>query len=319
MKTPREIEQILATLRNLHIKTSRDAEFASHLDRLLKRDVDGNLLPEARRFTRTGETRGIMVVDGPGGGKSTLVDRSLARHPVLAGTGREAPFYLSGIVPSPATFKCMTLELLERSGYPEVSGRREAWNMWQVLRNRLRMLGVSVLWIDEAHDLFCADRNLILRAIKTLMQGEHAVIVILSGTEQLSEIIRSDPQVKRRFSAIHLPPIASEVDRDLFTSVLEDYCRRADLEPPEEDDIMDRLFHGARYRFGRCVELIVAAIERALEDGAPQVDVQAFAQAWAMQEGCPPDRNIFLVEDWRAITLDGEESPAGVHNRKRRG
>lgn len=39
-----------------------------------------------------------------------------------------------------------------------------------------------MIWIDEAQDLFCADRNLILRALKSLMQGEHAITIIVSGT-----------------------------------------------------------------------------------------------------------------------------------------
>jgi len=76
----------------------------------------------------------------------------------------------------------MSDQLLAESGYPSVNRYREVWSRWGILRHRFMMLKTAVLWIDEAHDLFCADRNLILRAIKSLMQGESAVIVILSGT-----------------------------------------------------------------------------------------------------------------------------------------
>ncbi len=37
---------------------------------------------------------------------------------------------------------------------------------------------------------------MILRALKSLMQGDEAVIVILSGTERLSEVIRAGAQVR---------------------------------------------------------------------------------------------------------------------------
>ena len=319
MRSHAEIAQILESLRNLHIKTDRDATFASHLDRLLKRDENGNLLAEAQKFTRTGETRGILVIDGPGGGKSTLVDRGLNRHPAFAVAPGEPQKHLSSIVPSPATFKSMTLELLARSGLGEVSSRREGWSMLEILRSRIVQFKISTVWIDEAHDLFCADRNLILRAVKTLMQGDGAVIVILSGTEMLAEIVRSDPQVQRRFSTLFLPPVSAQTDGEQFQSIIESYCGRASLAPPIEADLVDRLFHASRYRFGRCIEMIVGAIEQALWEGDDQLEIDHFAQSWAMQEGCVLGANIFLAPEWRAIHPDGTDAePQPVHRRQRR-
>lgn len=51
----------------------------------------------------------------------------------------------------------------------------------RLLRARLTVRGIAVVWIDEAYDLYCADRGLILRAIKSLMQRDEAVAIILSG------------------------------------------------------------------------------------------------------------------------------------------
>lgn len=321
MSNHAKVARVLEDLRNLHIKTDRDASFASHLDRLLKCDEDGNFLPEAQKFTRAGETRGILVIDGAGGGKTTLVERGLERHPAFAAVPGERQKYLASLVPSPATFKSMTLELLARSGYGEVSSRREGWSMWEMLRSRLVQFKISTVWIDEAHDLFCADRNLILRAVKTLMQGDGAVIVIMSGTENLAEIVRSDPQVQRRFSTLFLPPVSMSADGDQFQSIIASYCARAELAAPEEADLVDRLFHASRYRFGRCIETIVAAIEQALTDGHDQLDIDHFAQAWAMQEGCVLGANIFLAPEWWTIDPDGAEpelQPARRRRQRRR-
>lgn len=66
---------------------------------------------------------------------------------------------------------------------------------------------------------------MILRALKALMQGDEAVIVILSGTERLGEIIRTDPQVQRRFSTMQLRPVSATTDGDDFGDLIEAYCR----------------------------------------------------------------------------------------------
>lgn len=316
MPDPNDTMQILDKLRKLRIATPRDEAFKAHLDRLLCRDETGNLTHEPQRFSAGRETRGVMVIDGPGGGKTTLIARALERHPVLAGCGER--HYLEASVPSPATFKSMGATLLQRSGYPVVAANREAWSMWETLRGRLKDQGITVLWIDEAHDLFCADRNLILRALKALMQGDEAVIPILSGTERLREIVRSDPQVQRRFSTLVLPPVAEAADGADFREVIGEYCRIAGLAAPNEADLIPRLFRAARHRFGRCVETVIGAIEFALESKADCLDIGHFAEFWGLQEGCPLGGNIFLAPDWSRIDPDAEDDTLVIPRRRRR-
>lgn len=173
----------------------------------------------------------------------------------------------------------MGATLLQRSGYPVVAANREAWSMWETLRSRLKDQGITVLWIDEAHDLFCADRNLILRALKALMQGDGAD----------------------------------------FREVIGEYCRIAGLAPPTEADLIPRLFRAARHRFGRCVETVIGAIEFALEGEADRLDIGHFAEFWGLQEGCPLGGNIFLAPDWSRIDPDAEDdTPVIPHRRRRR-
>lgn len=84
-----------------------------------------------------------MVIDGAGGGKTTLIAR--ANHKVLsAAAGKH---YLDASVPSPATFKSMVGTLLQRSGYPVSMGQREGWSLWETLRGRLYDHGVTVLFL----------------------------------------------------------------------------------------------------------------------------------------------------------------------------
>ncbi|WP_017998363.1 hypothetical protein [Paracoccus sp. N5] len=114
MRSPADITKIMNAIRKFYIRTERDNSFGDHLDRLLSRDAEGNPLPVAQRFTTTRETCGVMVIDEPGGGKSTLIDRALRRHPALNAGPEGQQAWLAGSVPSPATFKSMIGHLLEQ-------------------------------------------------------------------------------------------------------------------------------------------------------------------------------------------------------------
>lgn len=307
----------LERVRSLHIGSARDAEAAMHTTRLLATDEQGALTPVAKRFTRTGETRGVMLIGGPGSGKSHLLERTLSKLTVLQEGEYGRPRYLGCSVPSPATFKSMTLALLVESGYPDANPRKEAWSLWQDLRHRLQLLGISVLWIDEAQDLFCADRKLILRALKSLMQGDDAVIVVLSGTEDLAKVIRTDPQVQRRFTAMVLPDLVEQVDGDSFRDVITQYCERVGLGAPIEADLIGRIFHGARYRFGRALELLLQAMEFAIERGDDDLDIGHFAAAYAMNEACTAADNVFYAEHYWLLKPDAVEEEEHPRRKKR--
>lgn len=313
-------EQALEALRNLHVGSNRDAEAAAQITRLLQKDEHGQLTPVAKRFTKTGETRGMMLVGGPGSGKSHLMNRTLSKLSVLAESEYGSPRYIQCSVPSPATFKSMTLALIEETGYAQSSSRKEAWSLWQDFRYRLKLLGISIVWIDEAHDLFCADRKLILRALKSLMQGDDAVIVILSGTEELSNVIRSDPQVQRRFTSMVLPELSEQADTATFKEIIAQYCQRVGLSEPTETDLIGRIFHGARYRFGRAIELLLQAMEFAIERKEAQLTIEHFASAYAMNEACPVSENVFFAEQYWLIETDlTAEIKSHRASRKRRG
>jgi hypothetical protein len=80
---PAEAARRLAELRSRHVPNQRDREFCEQLDRLLKVDANGCQLPEPVRFTRGLETRGIAMIDGPGGGKTTTIARTLRKSTAL--------------------------------------------------------------------------------------------------------------------------------------------------------------------------------------------------------------------------------------------
>lgn len=117
MMNSAQIDKTLTRLRAIHVGNPREDVFADHLNRLLRRSPEGDLLPEAAHFTNTGETRGIMVIGGPGGGKSTMLQRGLSRHPALADFSEDSRPYIAASVPSPATLKAW---LRRYSGSPVI-------------------------------------------------------------------------------------------------------------------------------------------------------------------------------------------------------
>lgn len=319
MKDIASKEAALEVVRSLHICLDWDAEAALHVRRLLQRGEDGNILAKARHFTKTGETRGMILVGAPGSGKSHLMDRTFTKvGAVLEDTVSTRPL-ISCPVPSPATFKSMVLALLEVSGFESPNPRQEAWSLWQMFRHRISILGTAVVWIDEAQDLFCADRKLILRALKSLMQGDSAVAVVLSGTEDLAEVIRSDAQVKRRFTSMVLPEMVEAVHGDMYRTIMSDYCGRIGLEPPVEADLTGRVFHGARYRFGRAIELLLTAMEFAIERDDTFLSNDHFASAYALNEGCTASQNVFYVDNYHVLDPDAGDDRLSPRAPRKRG
>ncbi len=295
----------IAKLRGKYIETPRDSILQQHLDRLLQRDAAGQLLPKPVTFTATGDTHGIALVEGAGGGKTSLVHHVLKNHPALQSGDPDVRPWIGVRVPSPATLKSLGLEILRESGYPEVSAKRKEWDIWRLVRFRLQQLGTVVLWIDEAHDLFRAGKGIedILKMLKSVMQGEGAVILILTGIESLWRMASYDDQVKRRYSKVTLPAVSAATHEKMLRGFINGFCKEAALAPPAEIDLIDRLVCASRGRFGRCIENIIGALEVALLRGESQLTAQHFAEAWAMQEGVFPGKNVFLSPRWASIDL----------------
>lgn len=281
-----EIAGAIAGLRARHLVTERDRELAAQLDRLLQVDDLGRQIPEPVRFTAGMATRGITIIEPAGGGKTTAVRRLLARNAALNPEDGPAR-YLHVQVPSPATLRSLGLEVLRSSGLDEVSSRAKAWDIWGVVRRRLAFLGIAVLWIDEAHDMFLSgsarEIDDMLKMLKSLILGESGVILILSGTERLSEMTSYDPQVNRRFTKVVPGDLVVGGHEQRVGKLVADYAQRAGLGLEWSDELSGRLIHASRGRFGRTVETVINAIERALHDGVKTLTRTQFAEAWSMQ------------------------------------
>lgn len=312
-KTIQEVSTTMKLLRSQHIVTERDRSFEAQLLRQFEVE-DGQMTHQPVRYTGGTETNGIAFIEGSGGGKTTAILEVLRNFKPLAlnpETGE--PRYLHLKVESPATLRSLGVAVLGKLDAVGVSERTKVYDIWNMVRFRLARRGVTLLWLDEAHDLFrsatSTETNNMFKMLKGLMQGDHPVVLVLSGTERLSSITGLDPQVSRRFTKIRPKPLAFGVDNSRIKALVQGYAGKAGLDVGLSDDLVNRLIYGSRYRFGRCVVCILEAIECALMDDANALAVQHFEDAWAQREGCDVDENVFSAVEWKAIKLadEGEE------------
>lgn len=305
-KTKAEISSIVTRLQGLHVTSDRDVLLQEGIDALLQHDEKENPLPLPRQFSRGLEIHGLAISDAAGGGKTHILHTCLSRHPALAAAGDRPAKFLHVTVPSPATLKSLGCEILRVTGYPEISERRERWSIWDVVRKRLDLLDICVLWVDEAHDLMGNKSEVrdLLKTLKRLMQGDQGVIVVLSGTDLLLDLIYMDEEVERRFIKIQMPPVTDATDGDALRAVISQFCKIADLQPPVEPDLVPRLIHACRGRFGMCIEKTITAIEYALLDGASRLSLVNYSHAWLVTETRPPEQNVFANPQWASIDLN---------------
>lgn len=296
------------TIRKIHVTTPRDEALRDRLDGLLKRAADGTLLPAPKHFTTTCETRGVMLVSKSGAGKTTMLRKALARHPALQPENDQTMPWIEVRCSSPATTKGVGIDILRKTGYPEVARGTVERDIWRLVRHRLGQLKTVVLWIDEAQDLFRTKTSIEIRStlnmIKGLMQGEGSVIVILSGVEELLKLASTDHQITRRMRTHLLRDVTEACEGGRLWTVLETYAQKVGLEPPARDDLIGRLIHANHGRFGLCIEMIIAAIEFALEQGCDALHMEHFAEVFADCTDCDDRANVFRTKRWSQVDIN---------------
>lgn len=307
-----DINAIMDSLRGIHIGTPSYRSLKSNLERLFRTGPDGKPTHKPVLFTDGTETHGTVLIAGPGAGKTTDVRQAVGSIEALANnpdTG--VPRYIHVTVASPASLRSLAIQFLEKLGVDGVGDRVKVYELWKMVRHRLQCLGISLVVVDEAHDMFRSslgsEANELFRMMKSLMQGDHPVVLLLAGTDRLLEITRLDAQVNRRFYKVVAPPLEGGANGASIRRTIAFYSEKAGLQLSIQDDVAVRLIHGARYRFGRCVEIILAAIEEAVRSGHTTLTGEHFEIAWSMQEGCPLTANVFAVEDFMAIVMEDDD------------
>lgn len=290
-----------------YFATKRDQQLEARLNRLFARDGDGQLVAAPRKDTGTGDAHGLLVIEPAGGGKSTLLKTVLSQHPLLQPTDKSPCPWIKLDAPSPSTTKSLGIEIVLATGYDSVSRSNSEQEIWKLAEYRLSLLGTVILWIDEAHDLFGAasahEIKNTLKRLKNLMQGDGVVSVVLSGVDDLWQLTSYDDQIDRRYYILALDEISPISDERLLKGIVHTLCSMVGISAPREADLIERLVHASRRRFGRFIENTLGALETAALAGASRLDKTHFAENWSLNEGAEIGRNVFLARNWAKIDL----------------
>ncbi|MCW3783553.1 TniB family NTP-binding protein [Defluviimonas salinarum] len=296
-----DVGQKLAWLNDRYVSSFRDGEFLERLGQILVRGGDGRLLPEPARFGIDREARGLMVTGESGSSKTTLIRRNLCREFGVDPIGGKLPPEVLRIdLPPACTLKSFGVAIIEKTGYSVIKESRPSWEIWQAARHRLVQNGIRLVWVDEGQHVFRAGRIAdvleVCNTFKTLLKGDHAVALILSGIPELANFTDLDPQASRRFLKLHLDPVMESADAEAMSHYLATLCRHVGLATPRDDEFIPRLFHAVNYGFGSCFELTIMAARPALERGAKALSFNDYSKAFAMFTGRKSTFNPFDVE-----------------------
>ncbi|MCL3883573.1 TniB family NTP-binding protein [Marivita sp. GX14005] len=297
---PDDPSACIAWLRERYMKNPRDQLFESALEEILETDKNGRLTAVPQRIGLVKETRGVLVTGQTGAGKTALIRRNLIRHDGIGltdGIGPGNALYLR--VPAEATLKGVAAKILTETGYDKFNPRLNTMELWEMAVRRFAVRDISILWIDEAHHMLEITKEVtaVLRRLKSLMQGEKSLALIISGIHKLDEKVRTDGETSERFTRVQLGPIRTDQEREDLRRFVDLCCSHVKIAPIEDPDFVGRLEFATHGSIGRSIEFCHSAILRALRRGDGQLTLADFRQGLELKRGFP-DVGPFDPEDW---------------------
>ncbi|SOH93733.1 TniB protein [Monaibacterium marinum] len=144
----------LAWVRARYMKNPRDEMFEDAMREILESDASGELTAHPQRNGLVNETRGVLVLGAPRIGKTALIRRNLRHHTAITVTdGKEPGNALYFRVSASPTLKGVATDILRVTGYGQVHARLRSSQIWDMVVSRLATLGITILWLDEAHHM----------------------------------------------------------------------------------------------------------------------------------------------------------------------
>jgi len=261
------------------------------------------------RACRVFQIHNISLVAESGSGKTTAINKLIEQsRNFLQETDFPEGKIIQMKISSKPTFKSVGLDLL-KSMEPNLKPNRETWYIWNLVRFHLRENSVLYVHFDEAQHLNMRSRKRdvpeIVDAMKSISEDpEWPVGFVLSGTQELKDLLNYDQQLVRRGGGIEFEPLTGHTDSDDMLDLIENYAHAVDLvfEPGGADQKFgERIVHAAAYQFGLVIALTLTAIRKCLSLGDTTLSMEHFADAYQAEKGCDPGFNPFLITQFTQI------------------
>lgn len=342
----RERIEIMQKVRGAYFRHPKHKEVAEHVDELLEHLLEHT---DPRAECGSEEASGIAVIGESGAGKSTMLRRIFLEHPAFPRygvIGSRCP--LVTVKPEGAcTLDRFAIDTLRKLGMPVQAVPRQEQRLAHMVRGQLRLMGVKVLHIDEAHHITQPANSIqikkILNTFECLMiDDEWPIGLILSGIPELRQVLEGERQVARRLAFVPLEGLTVATDARKVGKIVLQLAGLAKLgiSAVHADALAPRIIHAGGYQLGCAIERIHEAIRvrlkrnlRRLSTDTPSPEpltLDDFATAYARKTGVEAEDNPFLAHDWEATdpfrVLDGpqqtddeEDRPSARSTKKKRG
>lgn len=297
--TPAVVEWILRR----YFVSKWDNEFMERLGMVLRRDKDGNLLPEGKLF-RT-ERKGVTVTAVSQDGKTTLVMQVLKRLFNDSFTDTRCGEKIAYCrLRGDATLISVYKDLCRSTGYFNFPAKLTRTEANDLAMHCLRKKGITIIVIDEIHNLLKNTEPVNL-FLKTLVQDGTGFCVILIGTPKVHDFIYKDSdniELAERYFEMALERFSRDETIGLINGAIMGIARDAAIKLAmsirADPYFADRIYDGCRGSYGRCMFLIANAVVRALEEGGDTVDIEDFRRIFDLKYRHFNPENPFVISDW---------------------
>jgi len=298
------IFDIMSKVKSAYFKTRNDDELLVRLRRI-ERGIKSELEPG----------HALVVLGESGTGKTTLMRKALKSLTTLQdyddGYGEMMRPILYITAPSSATMTDLAAEILHRLGYENTVIGKGA-SVFHKLQRTLRNHGVRLIVIDEFQHVLQAPKikgaAYVADTLKNMLQDSSwPVHLVFVGLPEIETVIERDPaeQLEQRTDPLPIENPSFEEDADYIEWIVTELVeQRAGLRlaADQPNELIERLMHGGRSRFGLIMRTIIWAIEDALETGSDEVATTNWIEAYARLAKCKrDDDNVFAEPAWRGI------------------
>jgi hypothetical protein len=276
-----DTEELSDWLLKRYMVSHWDNQLVQRLKMVLKRDGEGNILPEPKRFQN--ETMGIAVTAPARDGKSFLVQQVLSK--VIGekiDVDKCGPSILYCRLRSEATVKGVYEDICRKTGvtkFPSQMTRAQANDFATV---RLKLKGIKIVILDEVHNVLSRAEPVNL-FLKTFLQDGGGFCLITIGTGKLHDFIYKDPkndELAGRLLDFQLEPFSRSDTVDMIGKAIRQFASDAGIKLgrsiTSDAYISDRVYDGCKGSYGRCMRLIVMSVIHAREEGVPALDIEDF-------------------------------------------
>jgi hypothetical protein len=143
--------------------------------------------------------------------------------------------------------------------------------------------------------------------LKRVLQGDQAILLILSGIPALDTIVRKDPETSERLIRLRLGALKGPDERAELFRFLRTCAGLIQVTLPDDPNLMDRLDFAYRGSLGLIVETTYAAMGRAMRRGDRIVTLDDFAKCADRKRGYSDHDSPFEIGDWPSIRKALEE------------